>query len=132
VLLAAAGLVWATGFWWLTMWMLLAGQISGRKLVPAACATGVLYVAMEVVFSLAFSAMVISNEKKYGPIGIIFALLSYLIAIGVVVILGAVVSLVWQERWSGETGAGHLPLPAETAADLLADSTSAPPHDRLA
>jgi membrane protein len=41
---------------------------------------------------------VISNDKKYGPIGVIFALLSYLIAIGVVVILGAVVGLVWQER----------------------------------
>ena len=54
--------------------------------------------------------MVISDEKKYGPIGIIFALLSYLIAIGVVVILGAVAGLVWQERWSGKTGAGHLPL----------------------
>jgi uncharacterized BrkB/YihY/UPF0761 family membrane protein len=69
-----------------------------RTLFRAACATGVLYVAMEVVFSLVFSAMVISNEKKYGPIGIIFALLSYLIAIGVVVILGAVVGFVWQER----------------------------------
>jgi membrane protein len=98
VLLAAAGLVWATGFWWLTMWILLAGRIPWRKLFPAACATGVLYVAMEVVFSLFFSAMVISNDNKYGPIGIIFALLSYLIAIGVVVILGAVVGLVWQER----------------------------------
>jgi membrane protein len=112
VLLAAAGLAWAIGFWWLTMRILLPGQISGRDLVPAACATGVLYVAMEAVFSLVFSAMVISNENKYGPIGIIFALLSYLIAIGVVVILGAVAGLVWQERSSGKTGAGHLPLPA--------------------
>jgi hypothetical protein len=42
------GLVWATGFWWLTMWILLGGRISGRKLFLAACATGVLYVAMEV------------------------------------------------------------------------------------
>ncbi|MBV9206133.1 MAG: YihY/virulence factor BrkB family protein [Actinobacteria bacterium] len=107
VLLAAAGLVWATGFWWLTMWILLGGRISGRNLVPAACATGVLYVAMEVVFSLVFSAMVISDEKKYGPIGIIFALLSYLIAIGVVVILGAIVGLVWHERLSRKTGAGQ-------------------------
>jgi len=105
VLLAAAGLVWATGFWWLTMWILLAGRIPWRKLFPAACATGVLYVAMEVVFSLFFSAMVISNDKKYGPIGIIFALLSYLIAIGVVVILGAVVGLVWQERGLSFTAA---------------------------
>jgi membrane protein len=98
VLLAAAGLVWAMGFWWLTMWILLAGRIAWRKLFPSAFGTGVLYVAMEVVFSLVFSAMVISNERKYGPIGVIFALLSYLIAIGVVVILGAVVGVVWQER----------------------------------
>ena len=45
-----------------------------------------------------FSGVVISDAKKFGPIGIIFALLSYLIAIGVVVILGAVVGIVWQER----------------------------------
>jgi len=99
-LLAAAGLVWSTGFWWLTMRILLANRLSWRALLPAACATGVLYVAMEVVFSLFFSAMVISNDTKYGPIGIIFALLSYLIAIGVVVILGAAVGLVWQDRLS--------------------------------
>jgi membrane protein len=98
LLLVAVGLVWSTGFWWVSMWILLAGRISWRKLFPAACATGVLYVAMEVFFALFFSAMVISNDKKYGPIGVIFALLSYLIAIGVVVILGAVVGLVWQER----------------------------------
>ena len=98
MLLVAVGLVGSTGFWWASMWILLAGRISWRKLFPAACATGVLYVAMEVFFALFFSALVISNDKKYGPIGVIFALLSYLIAIGVVVILGAVVGLVWQER----------------------------------
>jgi membrane protein len=98
VLLAAAGLVWATGFWWLTMRILLGSRVSRRALLPAACATGVLYVAMEVFFSLLFSAMVISNDATYGPIGIIFALVSYLIAIGVVVILGAAVGLVWQDR----------------------------------
>jgi membrane protein len=97
-LLAVAGLVGATGFWWLTMRLLLAGRMSWRTLFPAACATGVLYVGMQVFFSLFFSGMVISDDNRYGPIGIIFALLSYLIAIGVVVILGAVVGLVWQER----------------------------------
>jgi membrane protein len=112
VLLAAVGLVVSTGFWWLTMRILLPGRIARRDLVSAACATGVLSVAMEVVFSLVFSAMVISNEKKYGPIGIIFALLSYLIAIGVVVIMGTVVGLAWQERLSRKREAGHLPLPS--------------------
>jgi membrane protein len=110
--LAAAGLVWSTGFWWLTMRILLARRVSWRALFPAACATGALYVAMEVVFSLFFSAMVISNDTKYGPIGVIFALLSYLIAIGVVVILGAVVGLAWQERRSSKGELGHSLLPS--------------------
>jgi len=83
------------------MRILLAGRISWRALFHAACATGVLYVAMQTVFSLVFSAMVISNEHTYGPIGTIFALLSYLIAIGVVVILGAVVGRAWHERDPG-------------------------------
>jgi membrane protein len=98
VLLAAGGLLWATGFWWLTMWILLAGRRSWRKLFPAACATGVLWVGMQVFFTLFFSGIVISDARKFGPIGIIFALLSYLIAVGVVVILGTAVGLVWQQR----------------------------------
>jgi len=128
VLLVAAGLVLSTGFWWLTMRILLPGRIAGRDLVPAACATGVLYVAMEAVFSLVFSAMVISNEKKYGPIGIIFALLSYLIAIGVVVILGAVTGLAWHERSSGQREASHLPL--RKLRQAVTDSTGASQQDR--
>jgi membrane protein len=108
-LLAVAALVWATGFWWLTMRILLAGRISWRALFPAACATGVLYVAMQTVFSLVFSAMVISDEHTYGPIGTIFALLSYLIAIGVVVILGAVAGRAWHERSPGTSETGQLP-----------------------
>jgi membrane protein len=98
VLVVVAGLVCSTGFWWLTMRTLLAGRISGRKLLPAACATGVLYVGMQLFFWLFFSGLVISDARKFGPIGIIFALLSYLIAIGVVVILGTAVGLAWQER----------------------------------
>ena len=111
-LLAVTGLVCATGFWWLTMQILLAGRLSWRALFPAACATGMLYIAMQAVFSLVFSAMVISDEHTYGPIGTIFAVLSYLIAIGVVVILGAVAGRAWHERSPGTSETGQLP-PAE-------------------
>jgi membrane protein len=41
---------------------------------------------------------VISDNQKYGAIGVVFALMSWLIAIGVVIILGAIVGVVWQER----------------------------------
>jgi membrane protein len=105
VLLGAAALVSFTGFRWLTMWILLAGRVSWRRLFPSACATGLFWLGMEVAFSLFFSNMVIADYKEYGPIGMIFAVMAFLIAIGVVVILGAVVGLVWQERGLSFTAA---------------------------
>jgi membrane protein len=96
VVVVVAGLAVFTSFWWFTMWLLLAGRISWRGL-PCAVATGVFWVGMEAFFVVAFSGMVTSDDQKYGPIGTVFALMSYLIAIGVVVILGAVTGLVWHE-----------------------------------
>jgi uncharacterized BrkB/YihY/UPF0761 family membrane protein len=58
---------------------------------------------------------VVSNENKYGPIGVVFALMSYLIAVGVVIILGAVVGMVWNERRSrpiDRTASSDAPLDA--------------------
>ena len=98
VLLAILGLVALTAFWWFTMWFLLAPRMSWRDLFPAAFATAVCWLGMEVVFSIIFSSTVISDDNKYGPIGVVFALMSWLIAIGVVIIIGAVVGVVWQER----------------------------------
>jgi len=53
---------------------------------------------MEIVFSFIFSNDVIFDDKIYGPIGIVFAFMSWLIAIGVVIILGAVFGVVWREQ----------------------------------
>jgi membrane protein len=98
VVFGAVALIYFIGFWWFTLWLLLAGRVSWRRLFPCACATGLFWLGMEAVFSLFISGMVISDNKEYGPIGIISALMAYLIAIGVVIVLGAVVGLVWQER----------------------------------
>jgi membrane protein len=98
VVFAIVGLVAFICFWWVTMWLLLAGRIPWRRLLPSAVATGMFWLGMEAVFAVTFSGMITSNDQKYGPIGIVFSLMSYLIAIGVVVILGAVTGLVWQER----------------------------------
>ena len=86
------------GFWWFTMWFLLGGRVRWRQLVPGAVATGAFWIGMLVVFHVIFSGMVISYDQKYGPIGIIFALMSFFIAIGVVIILGAAVGLMWKDR----------------------------------
>jgi membrane protein len=97
VLLAILAVVALTAFWW-SIWFLLAGRIPWRELFPAALATALCWLGMEVVFSIIFSDTVITDNDKYGPIGVVFALMSWLIAIGVVIILGAVVGVVWQER----------------------------------
>ena len=72
--------------------------ISWRDVFPAVVATAVFWLGMEAVFSVIFSGMVTSYDTKYGPIGVVFALRSWLIAIGVVIILGAAAGIVWQER----------------------------------
>jgi membrane protein len=86
------------GFWWFTMWFLLAGQVSWRRLYPCAVATGAFWMGMLAVFDAIFSGMVISYDQKYGAIGIVFAFMSFFIAIGVVLIVGAAVGLMWQDR----------------------------------
>ena len=86
------------GFWWFTMWFLLAGRAAWRTLYPCAVTTGAFWIGMLVVFHFIFSGMVISYDQKYGPIGVVFGLMSYFIAIGVVITLGAAVGLMWQDR----------------------------------
>ena len=91
-------LVAFTGFWWLAMRFLLDGRVPWRRLFPSAVATGLCWLGMVIVFHFTFSGMVISSYDRYGPIGIVFDLLSYALAVGVVIILGAVLGIVWHER----------------------------------
>ena len=98
VLVGIVILVAFTGFWWFAMRFLLGGRITWRRLFPCAVATGLCWLGMVAVFSATFSGMVISSYDRYGPIGVVFDLLSYILAVGVVIILGAVTGLVWQDR----------------------------------
>jgi membrane protein len=86
------------GFWWFTMWFLLAGRASWRRLYPCAVTTSAFWLGMLAVFNVIFSGMVIGYDQKFGPIGVVFALMSFFIAIGVVIVLGASVGLMWQDR----------------------------------
>lgn len=98
VLLGLLGWIVLSLFWWFTAWFLLAGREPWRALLPTAIATSLFWIGMQVVFRFTFSGMVTSNHDKYGPIGVVLALMSWLIAIGVVIVLGAVVGIVWRER----------------------------------
>jgi len=97
VLLGVIGLAALIAFWWFSIWFLLGGRISWREALPSAIATGVCWLGMVIVFSLVFSETVITDDNKYGPIGVTFGFMAYFIAVGVVIILGAVIGLFWRE-----------------------------------
>jgi membrane protein len=123
VVLGIAALPYFVVFWWLSIWLLLGGRVQWRTLLLPAVVTGVFWLGMSVVFSFIFSGMVVSYTDKYGTIGTVFAFMSFLIAIGVVVMLGAAVGLAWHEarQSSRERPASQgrtAEMPAE-AADVV-------------
>jgi membrane protein len=101
VLVGTASLVTSTAFWWFSMWLLLGGRLSWRELFPSALATGVCWLVMEIGFRLTMSATITSDYRRYGAVGVVFAVMSFLVAVGVVVVLGAVLGLVWREHRQG-------------------------------
>jgi len=98
---AGAGLVelvtfaiMAPFFWW-TMHFLLGGRVPWRQLLPAAVATGIFFAGLGVFSKFYFSSTIISDSRTYGTIGAVLGILTWLIAIGAVIILGAVTGVVW-------------------------------------
>jgi membrane protein len=92
-----------TPFFWWTMDFLLRGRVPWRRLLPSAIATGTFYGGLGVFSRFYFSDTIISDSKTYGTIGAIFGIMTWLIAIGAVIILGAVTGAVWEERISNGT-----------------------------
>ena len=97
----AAGLVTYAGtaafFWW-TMHFLLAGRVPLRRLIYAALLTALLWIGLELFSAVYFSGSVVSDSKLYGPIGVVFTLLTWFIAIGAVIVLGAAGGATWEQR----------------------------------
>jgi membrane protein len=87
-----------TPFFWWTMHFLLAGRVRWRTLLPSALITGIFYGGLGLFSKFYFSDTIISDSKTYGTIGAIFGIMTWFIAIGAVIILGAVAGAVWADR----------------------------------
>jgi membrane protein len=87
-----------TPFFWWTMHFLLADRIRWRTLLPSAIITGVFYGVLGEFSKFYFSETIIADSKTYGTIGAIFGIMTWFIAIGAVIILGAVAGAVWEDR----------------------------------
>ncbi|MFD5427887.1 ribonuclease BN [Streptomyces sp. NPDC127084] len=98
VLQGLAGLALATLFWWWSMYVLLVGAIRWRVLLPSALATGVCWVGLGAFSAHFFSDAIVSGEQNYGAIGVMMIILSWLVAVGVVIHLGSVVGGLYVEH----------------------------------
>jgi Virulence factor BrkB len=95
-----------TVFFWWTMHFLLAGQLAWSRLIRAAILTALFVLGLELFSSVYFSAAIVSDSRLYGPIGVVFTLLTWFIAIGAVIVLGAVAGATWDQR-SGRSRNKH-------------------------
>lgn len=87
-----------TPFFWWTMHFLLAGRVSWRRLLPSAIATGICFAGLGVFSKFYFSSTIIHDSHTYGTIGAVFGILTWFVAIGAVLVLGAVAGAVWRDR----------------------------------
>jgi membrane protein len=94
----AVTFVVAVGFFWWTVHVLLCGRVGWRELFPTALATAICLTGLSVFSALLFSGQIVSSNKDYGPIGVVMVVLSYLVAVGVCLHLGAVIGRAWYER----------------------------------
>jgi len=86
-----------TPFAWWTMHFLLAGRVPWLRLLPSAIFTGVFFGGLGVFSKFYFSETIISDSKTYGTVGAIFGIMTWFIAIGAVIILGAVAGVAWED-----------------------------------
>jgi membrane protein len=101
----AAGVIFAvlvstgTGFvFWLLTPMILLGERDWRHLAPGALVSGLLGAMIGVASSIYVPILMDWSAEKYGLIGIAFALQSWLLVMGFVVVVGAVVGSVVVSR----------------------------------
>lgn len=100
VLLLTAVLVNIGGFVW-TSWLLPNRRVGVRALLPAAIFGGVVLEILKVVGTLVVPRIVADSSALYGTIGVVFAVLMWLLVLGRVVVYVAVIEVIHWERTRG-------------------------------
>jgi hypothetical protein len=72
-------------------------------MLPGGIATGFCLTGLSVFSALLLSSSIVSGDENYGPVGVVTALLSYLIGFGVCIHVGAVFGRIWNERHESPT-----------------------------
>jgi membrane protein len=98
VLLGLVDFVLLTFFFWWSIHFLLDGRESRTRVGPSAVTTALYWMGLGVLASFYLFSTLVSDSRSYGTIGVVFTLVTWFIAIGAVIALGAVGGVVWQRR----------------------------------
>jgi membrane protein len=105
--------VWS---WW-TQHFLLRGAVGWRLLVPGAIAMTVGLIGLRAFAAVWLSTAISYNYARYGPLGIVFMLLTWLIALSIVMLGGPVLGAALHERRMHEAASRK---PTDGTTELLA------------
>ncbi len=111
VFLGLGNLVIATALFWFGLYWLLGGKESWRRLFPAGLATGLFWVGLGAFASIYFGSALVSDSHLYGAIGVVFNLVTWFVAMGAVITLGALVGHIFVTRRASPAKTG--PMPAD-------------------
>jgi membrane protein len=102
----------SVGLWWLTPFLLLCGRVRLRALVLTALISSTLLVVAGKVSTVVMPRIVGSNERKYGTIGAVFAIQSWLVVMACIVVGGALLGALATESegWIGTWARGSADL----------------------
>jgi membrane protein len=87
----AVGTPVAVAWAWWTQHLLLAGRVPWSRLLPGAVVIGIGLVGLRIAATVVLSPAITSHYRQYGPLGIVFVILSWLVAFGVVMLGGGLV-----------------------------------------
>ena len=129
-------LIWTPivfGLTWWTQHFLLRGAVAWRLLLPGAVAMTVGLIGLRAFAAVYLSTAIRYNYGRYGPLGIVFMLLTWLIALSVVMLGGAVLGAALHEHrrlraTAGEPSDGARAQPSDAPGD---DPALAIPPPRL-
>ncbi|MFC5063756.1 YhjD/YihY/BrkB family envelope integrity protein [Actinomycetospora atypica] len=88
----------ATLLWWPVQSVLLGGRIAWRALLPGAALTGVGQAVVVAVSATYLPAALSREASRYGLLGVAVALLSWLVVLGLLLVLSAVLGAELAER----------------------------------
>ncbi len=91
LLLIGLDLLLGAAMWLLLLWLFLSGRRALETLVPAALCGAVVQMLASVAMSVYLPRFFAVSTQRYGVIGVSFALVSYMVVIGVVIVVVAVV-----------------------------------------